>query len=184
MVPLERLSRFLSFLLRHRPGEYPLAFDRRGFVSWKELNDLVQARFPDATEEEIRTVVTGSGKQRFEMRDDRVRATYGHSFPIDLGVERVEPPPRLYPGVARDLAESILREGLKPRGRAYVHLSASLEEAVAVGQRRDPSPAVVVVDAGAAHAAGIEFYSSGPLYLAAEIPPQFLSVETHESRPK
>jgi putative RNA 2'-phosphotransferase len=184
MVPVERLSRFLSFLLRHRPGEYPLAFDRQGFVSWRELNERVQARFPDATEEEIRTVITGSDKQRFEMRDDRVRATYGHSFPVDFEVEAVEPPSRLYHGTARDLARTILREGLKPRGRAYVHLSASMEEAVAVGQRRDPSPAVVVVEAGAAHASGIRFYSSGPLYLAAEIPPRFLSVETHESPPK
>jgi putative RNA 2'-phosphotransferase len=184
MIPLERLSRFLSFLLRHRPADYPLAFDRQGFVSWRELSERVRARFPDATDEEIRAVITGSDKQRFEMRDDKVRATYGHSFPVDLEVETVEPPARLYHGMARELAETILREGLKPRGRAYVHLSASMEEAVAVGQRRDPSPAVVIVDAAAAHASGIRFHSSGPLFLAAEIPPRFLSVEIHESPPK
>ena len=182
MVPLERLSRFLSFLLRHRPAEYPLAIDRQGFVSWSELKECVQARFPDATEEEIRSVLTGSEKKRFEMREDRARATYGHSFPVDLGMERVEPPSHLYHGTARNLAETTLREGLKPSGRTYVHLSASVDEAVAVGQRRDPSPAVVVIDARAAHLAGIEFYSSGPLYLSSEIPPRFLSL--WESAPR
>jgi putative RNA 2'-phosphotransferase len=176
MVPLDRLSRFLSFLLRHRPRDYPLGFDRQGFVSWSDLKEQVQARFPDATEEEIREVIASSDKQRFEMHGDKVRATYGHSFPVDLGVESVEPPARLYHGTARDLAQMVLREGLKPRGRTYVHLSASLEEALAVGQRRDPSPAILVVDARAAHASGIRFYASGPLYLAAEIPPRFLSL--------
>ena len=176
MVPLDRLSRFLSFLLRHRPRDYPLSFDRQGFVSWSDLREQVESRFPDVTEEEIRDVIAGSDKQRFEMREDKVRATYGHSFPVDIGVESIDPPPRLYHGTARDLAQMVLREGLKPRGRTYVHLSASLEEALAVGRRRDPNPAVLVVDSLAAHSSGIRFYASGPLYLAGEIPPKFLSL--------
>jgi putative RNA 2'-phosphotransferase len=176
LVPLDRLSRFLSFLLRHRPRDYPLAFDRQGFVSWSDLKEQIEARFPDATDEEIRNAIAGSDKKRFEMREDRVRATYGHSFPVDIGAESIEPPARLYHGTSRDLAQTVLREGLKPRGRTYVHLSASLEEAVAVGQRRDASPAIIVVDALAAHSSGIRFYASGPLYLAGEIPPGFLSL--------
>ncbi len=176
MVPLESLSRFLSFLLRHRPRDYPLSFDRQGFVSWTELMGTVQARFPEVAEGEILGVITGSDKKRFEMREGKVRATYGHSFAVDLGVESIEPPAALYHGTARDLAQNILREGLKPSGRAYVHLSASMEEAVAIGKRRDPTPAVLVVDSRAAHLSGIHFYSSGPLYLTAEIPPRFLSL--------
>jgi putative RNA 2'-phosphotransferase len=176
MVPLDRLSRFLSFLLRHRPAEYPLAFDRQGFVGWDELLRRVQARFPDATEEDIREIVTATDKRRFELRGDKVRATYGHSFPVDLEGESVAPPEELYYGTARDLADSILREGLKPRGRAYVHLSASVDEAEAVGRRRDPAPAIIVVAARAAQEAGVAFYSSGPLFLSSEVPSRFLSV--------
>jgi len=95
---------------------------------------------------------------------------------VELGLEGVEPPAALYHGTARDLAETILREGLKPRGRQYVHLSASVEEAAAVGKRRDPAPTVLVVDSKAAHASGVLFYSSGPLFLAKEIPAKFLSL--------
>jgi putative RNA 2'-phosphotransferase len=105
-----------------------------------------------------------------------VRATYGHSFPVDLGLEAVEPPAELYHGTARDLAQSILRYGLKPRDRRYVHLSASLQEAQAVGRRHDPSPAIVVVDSKAAHAEGFHFYRAGPLFLVENVPPKFLSV--------
>ena len=176
MVPPERVSRFLSFLLRHRPADYPLQFDRQGFVSWDDLVAMVQDRFPEITVEEIRDIIEGSDKKRFELREEKVRATYGHSFPVDLGLESVEPPSPLYHGTPRDLAETILREGLKPRGRQYVHLSASVEEALAVGKRRDPSPTILLVDSRAARASGILFYSSGPLFLATEIPAKFLSL--------
>jgi putative RNA 2'-phosphotransferase len=177
LIPRERISRFLSYLLRHKPKEYPLAFDPQGFVRWSEVVDLVQERYCEATEQEIHAVVTESEKKRFEMVDDKVRATYGHSFPVDLGLEPAETPPELYFGTARDLAQSIIRGGLKPRDRQYVHLSASLEEAEAVGKRRDPTPAVIVIDARAAQEAEIAFYRSGPLFLVESVPPRFLSLK-------
>ncbi|MGH7829633.1 MAG: RNA 2'-phosphotransferase, partial [Candidatus Binatia bacterium] len=176
MIAPERVSRFLSFLLRHRPENYPLRFDSHGFVSWKECLGQVHERFPEVTEEQLLSLIEGSDKKRFELSEGKVRATYGHSFPVDLGLAQVEPPSSLYHGSARDLAETILREGLKPRGRQYVHLSPSLEEALAVGGRRDPFPAVLVVDSLAAHADGICFYLSGPLFLAKEVPAKFLSL--------
>jgi putative RNA 2'-phosphotransferase len=176
LFPPERISRFLTYLLRHRPKEYQVSFDPQGFVSWGEIVDTVRQRFPEANEDDIREVVQGSGKKRFELKDGKVRATYGHSFPVDLGSEAVEPPAELYFGTARDLAQSILRNGLKPRDRRYVHLSASLEEALAVGKRRDPFPAIIVIDARTAHAQGVRFFLSGPLYLVENIPPEYLSL--------
>lgn len=176
MVSPERVSRFLSFLLRHRPADYPLGFDQRGFVSWSDLLERVQDRFPEITEEEVRRIIEDSHKKRFELREGRVRATYGHSFPVDLGLESVEPPAQLYHGTARDLADTILRDGLKPRGRQFVHLSPSIEEAQAVGKRRDPFPRILLVNSRAAHANGILFYASGPLFLTKEVPARFLSL--------
>jgi putative RNA 2'-phosphotransferase len=138
--------------------------------------DTVLERFQEATEEQIRAIVTGSDKKRFELKEGKIRATYGHSFRVDLGLEPEEPPPELYYGTARDLAQSILRGGLKPRDRQYVHLSPLLDEAVAVGKRRDPVPAIVVVDARSAHAEGIRFFASGPLFLVENVPAKFLSL--------
>jgi putative RNA 2'-phosphotransferase len=176
VFPSERVSRFLSYLLRHRPKDYPLQFDPHGFVPWEAVVDTVLKRFQEATEEEIRALVTGSDKKRFELKGGNVRATYGHSFPVDLGLEPVAPPPELYYGTARDLAHSILRNGLRPRDRQYVHLSPLLEEAIAVGKRWDPVPAIVVVDARAAYADGVRFFESGPLFLVENVPPKFLSL--------
>lgn len=176
-LPPERISRFLTYLLRHRPKEYPLVFDERGFVDWRDVVQLVQERYYDVTEEQIRAVVTDSDKKRFELRDDKVRATYGHSFAVDLKPEIVEPPAKLYYGTARDLAQSMLRNGLKPRDRQYVHLSVSAEEAESVARRHDPAPAVIVVDAAEASRQGSCFYRSGPLFLIESVPAKFLSLK-------
>jgi putative RNA 2'-phosphotransferase len=175
--PAERISRFLTYLLRHQPKEYPLVFNKRGFVDWDDIVELVQERFYDVTEEQIEAVVSGSEKKRFEFEDGKVRATYGHSFPVDLGEEAAEPPERLYYGAARDLAQSMLKNGLKPRDRQYTHLSVTAEEAEAVAHRHDPAPAIIVVDVRAAQGEGIRFYESGPLYLAGIIPAKFLSLK-------
>jgi putative RNA 2'-phosphotransferase len=164
----------LSFLLRHRPKEYRLVFDSEGFTDWNGIVEIVQERYYEVTENEIRAVVAGAAKKRFELRDDKVRATYGHSFPVDLG-PAVEPPALLYFGAARDLAQSMLRDGLKPRDRQYVHLSVSAEEAESVAQRHDPAPGIIIVDALAAHQDGIRFYRSGPLFLVEAVPAKYLS---------
>ena len=176
MLAPERLSRFLSYLLRHKPKEYPLAIDREGFAPWGEVVDMVQERFYDVTEEQIRAVVSGAEKKRFELCGDKVRATYGHSFPVDLGGAAAIPPAELYFGAARDLAQSMLRSGLKPRDRQYVHLSVTAEEAESVARRHDPSPAIIIIDAQAAHSEGIQFYRSGPLFLVEMVPAKFLSL--------
>src|SRR5207249_463766 len=133
MFPPERISRFLCYLLRHCPKEYPLTLDREGYAAWEDVVEVVQNRFVEVSEADVQSVVTGFDKKRFELKDGKVRATYGHSFPVDLGLESAEPPPELYFGTARDLAQSILRNGLKPRDRRYVHLSPSLQDALAVG---------------------------------------------------
>jgi putative RNA 2'-phosphotransferase len=172
----ERLSRFLTFLLRHKPKDYPMTIDREGFAPWQEVVDLVQERFYDATEEQIRALIAGAEKKRFEIRGDKVRATYGHSFPVDLGTADAAPPAELFYGTSRDLAQSMLRSGLKPRDRQYVHLSVSAAEAESVARRHDPSPAILVIDAQAAHAEGIRFFESGPLFLVEQVPAKFLSL--------
>jgi len=151
-------------------------FDKRGFVDWQDIVEMLQERYYDVTEAQILAVVNESEKKRFELLDNKVRATYGHSFPVDLQDEAVEPPSHLYYGVARDLAQSMLRSGLKPRDRQYVHLSVSADEAESVAKRYDPSPVIIVVDAQAAHDEGISFYQSGPLFLAQNVPAKFLSL--------
>ena len=83
--PAERISRFLTYLLRHQPKEYPLVFNKRGFVDWRRHRRASAGAFLRRHRRANRSGGVGLGKKRFEFEDGKVRATYGHSFPVDLG---------------------------------------------------------------------------------------------------
>jgi len=138
------LSRAISHALRHDPGAYGVHLDGEGWVDVDELLAAIGRRkksLAGATEQQLRDILATSEKTRFEIRDGRVRARYGHSIaekiehaPID------DPPPLLFHGTARRNEASILEKGLLPSGRQYVHLSGDRALAEKVGRRHgDPS---------------------------------------------
>jgi len=61
--------------------------------------------------------------------------------------------------------------------RQFVHLSPDKKTAREVGGRRDQDAAILLIDAHAAHEAGILFYPRGKgIWLSDPIPPQYLSL--------
>ena len=70
-------------------------------------------------------MIASADKRRHEVVGDRIRALYGHSLPGKLRRETAKPPAMLFHGTSPEAAEKILREGLKPMRRQYVHLSVS-----------------------------------------------------------
>jgi len=173
----ERFSRWMSYVLRHNPSRYGLEPDRHGFVDLDEFLSIAKRRYPDLTPERLQQLIAEGPRSRFELSGSRLRARYGHSIPVEPSGEPVEPPERLYHGTEPAQMERILAEGLHPVGRRMVHLSRTSEEAKVVAGRRTDRPAVVRIDAQTAHQAGIAFYREDTLYLAASIPPQYLTAE-------
>jgi putative RNA 2'-phosphotransferase len=174
MINRTKLSKLLAYLLRHNPMGMEMSPD--GFVRIEELLQRVMERYPEVTEAELRSVIETDPKGRYELRGDRVRARYGHSLPVS-----VELPPaqveRLYHGTTPQAAQKILSEGLKPKGRQKVHLSASVGGAVEVGKRRCKKPAVLEVDVEAAMKAGVRILQAGEkVYVADEIPARFIKL--------
>ena len=89
------------------------------------------------------------------------------------------PPAILYHGTAPAIVPTILRDGLKPMSRQYVHLSADMDTAYKVGKRRTPTPAILKVKAQHAHDAGISFYAShDEVWLADAIPGRHIALLT------
>lgn len=168
-----KLSRRMSYLLRHNPAAGNLRLDERGCV---DLGELAEAL--GVPEEAVREVVARDPKGRFVIERNAIRATYGHSIDVEAPGEAVQPPAVLYHGTPRRAVEAILREGLRPMGRQMVHLSVTRQEARVVGRRRDTEPAILRIDARAAHDAGIEFRRSGSVYLAPRVPPEFIAVDS------
>lgn len=175
-----KLSKFLALLLRHQPERFGLELDEAGWASLPRvvevLDDLPHLRWADRSDVmRLAREGTGDGKKRFEVEEDRIRARYGHSLERRVAYEPVRPPERLYHGTSPEALETIRREGLKPMGRQYVHLSPDRETALRVGSRHAPHPVVITVRAAAAHEAGVAFYHPGEgVYLAEPIPPAYL----------
>lgn len=164
-----KLSKFMTYLLRHNRGDYQLAMDGNGFVEIADLLEVLRTRWPYLDEEHIREIVERSEKQRFMIVGERIRANYGHSVEVNVELPVVQPPDVLFHGTTRKAARSIMEEGLKPMGRQCVHLSSTYAEAVSVGRRRQRNPVMLEIDAARAWKDGIEFRRSGTIYLVREL---------------
>ena len=93
----KKLSKKISYALRHSPESFGLVMDAKGFVDidalLRGLNEL-QAFERDITRHDIEYIMKIMEKKRFEIVGDRIRAFYGHS--IDSVVEHVEKiPPKI-----------------------------------------------------------------------------------------
>lgn len=95
MADQVRISKTLSYWLRHRPDEANLTLTTQGWAD----TDAVLAAFENAglpvDIETLLQLVEQSDKQRFELTADlsQVRARQGHSVSIALDLPPVTPPP-------------------------------------------------------------------------------------------
>ncbi|BCB90238.1 RNA 2'-phosphotransferase [Phytohabitans suffuscus] len=174
---LVRLSRRLSYILRHDPGSVGLALDPQG---WVAVDELLAALGSAVSRADLDAVVAGNDKRRYAIRvgpgdRDEIRASQGHSVPVDLGLAAVAPPPVLFHGTSAAALASIRARGLERGGRHHVHLSPDVTTARAVGRRRRGPVAVLTVDAAAMAAAGHRFYrSANGVWLTDHVPPEYL----------
>ncbi|MBT3289304.1 MAG: RNA 2'-phosphotransferase [Victivallales bacterium] len=175
---LIKTSKFLSLVLRHKPGTIGLVLDEQGWASVEELITAAGKHGRELSRELIREVVATSDKQRFALSEDgsRIRANQGHSVKVDLGLEPVTPPEVLFHGTATRFLPSIQAHGLKPSGRHHVHLSGDVETAVKVGSRHG-KPIVLRVAAARMHAEGAPFYvSENGVWLTDHVQPAFFAI--------
>ncbi len=154
-----KLSKFLSFVLRHRPDVIGLSLDECG---WADINELINNARKAGVKLSltlISQIVTNSEKQRFTISLDgsRIRANQGYSIPVDLGLLPLEPPELLYHGTARRNINAIFHQGILKGNRLYVHLSPDKETALSVGKRHG-EPVVLVVHSGRMWCDGIQFF--------------------------
>lgn len=174
---ITRISKTLSYHLRHRPDELGLTLESGGWVAVDELLAALARKGKAISRAQLDAVVARNTKQRFACDEacTRIRANQGHSVAVDLELEPATPPDVLYHGTSERAAASIEREGLKKIRRHHVHLSADVATARNVGARHG-KPLVFGVDAAAMHAAGHQFYrSANGVWLVDTVPPAFLA---------
>jgi putative RNA 2'-phosphotransferase len=169
-------SRFLSFVLRHEPQSIGIELDGGGWVAVDDLVAACCARGRALTREALEEIVAASPKRRFAFSEDgtRIRASQGHSVPVELGYPPVVPPAWLYHGTTAAKVAAIRRAGLRRMSRHDVHLSVDRETARAVGARRG-RPVILRIAAGRMHADGHLFHrSDNGVWLTAAVPPVYI----------
>jgi putative RNA 2'-phosphotransferase len=172
-----KLSKYLSYHLRHAPQELGLILEPGGWVSIDALlTAMAQDRHP-TTRAELAAIVVSSDKQRFAIdpTGQKVRANQGHSTAVDLQLTPLNPPATLYHGTPATALSTILAQGLQKMARHHVHLTADRQMASKVGARSG-KPVILQVDAAAMAAAGLVFYcSDNGVWLTDAVPPQYLT---------
>jgi putative RNA 2'-phosphotransferase len=175
-----RLSKFMSFVLRHDPASAGLTLDARGCCP---IDDLARA-----AARQLRVAVTRADvdalcapsddpeqKTRFELEGDFVRAGHGHSVPI-TGYRPCVPDRPLFHATTRAALDAIRETGLRAMSRQKVHLSYDRAITLEAARRRSRDVEVVEVDVAAARAAGVGFYESADprIVLSDDVPARCL----------
>ena len=113
----------------------------------------------------------------YDEYKQRIRACQGHSIPgVQVEMEQPEPPEYLFHGTATRFLDTIMREGLRPMSRQWVHLSKDYETAVNVGSRHG-APIVLRVNAQQLVADGYQLYRSlNGVWQIKEVPAQYLEI--------
>lgn len=180
---LRRKSRALSWLLRHGAGAAGLAMDAAGWAPIDAvLKELGMAR------EALDAAVRDNDKARLELRDERIRASQGHSragMPVTLEaleaswtVERRDDP--AWHGTGLAALAAIAREGLLPGERTHVHLAEATDSAVG---KRAGVDVLLRVDPARLRAEGLGLFRSPKgVLLARRVPPGCITGLRAETR--
>ena len=170
----ERLTRSLAYMLRHQPDEFDLEVDRYG---WAELGEVVRAlteRVGSPIEEDdVHEALAAADRPRYELKDGKIRALYGHSIEVDPG-DSDEPPDELFAVVRGRDVPNVERDGLKSVRRTFIHLSLTKDEAREAGRRLARRYAVVTVMAADAWEDGVDFYDRTSIFLSEDVPTDYI----------
>ncbi len=175
-MSLNETSKFIALILRHKPEAIGISLDEHGWASVPELIAGISRTQPfDMTM--LEQIVREDNKQRYSFNEDKtlIRANQGHSIPVDVELPEIQPPEELYHGTGMKYVASIDAQGLIPKSRLYVHLSADMETAIKVGQRHG-KPVIYIVHSGKMYRDGYRFYRSvNGVWLTKQVLTQYLT---------
>lgn len=178
---LERLSKFISMILRHKPEVIGITLDKHG---WADVDELIKGinetgEEVEFSEDTLETIVKTDKKQRYSFSQDKtlIRANQEHSIPVDVELEKKEPPKVLYHGTGVKSVKAIQEQGLLPMERLYVHLSIDVKTATNVGKHHG-TPVIFQVNTEQMQKDGYDFFQFvNGVWLTKEVPAKYLELK-------
>jgi putative RNA 2'-phosphotransferase len=183
-----KISKHLSYVLRHNPESIGITLDKNGWADVELLIKKSQEKI-EFTIDELKEVVKTSDKQRFKFNEDgsKIMANQGHSIQVDLQLQQITPPFKLYHGTAQRFLPFIMKEGLKKMNRHHVHMYSeeNLGKAKDTGARhqKDAGAVILVIEAKQMHNEGYKFYKTdNDVYLTDTVPSKYIKIYENEKR--
>ena len=168
-MDLQKISKFISLILRHRPEVIGIALDEHGWADVDELIAGITEKHPGFSKEILEEIVRTDNKQRYSFNEDKTLI-----INVDVELEEKKPPECLYHGTGEKYISSIMGQGLVSKSRLYVHLSPDIKTAKNVGHRHGKE-VVLQVDTGRMFRDGYKFYlSANGVWLTKEVPVNYL----------
>ena len=171
----QEVSKFIALVLRHNPEAIGITLDEHGWAKVDELLAGIGKKYPLSLEQ-LEEIVAEDNKQRYSFNEDHtlIRANQGHSVRVDVELPKTIPPDVLYHGTGEKYVSSIIKDGLIPKSRLYIHLSADIQTAETVGKRHG-KPVVFVIDAKKMNEDGYDFFRSvNGVWLTKTVPVRYL----------
>ena len=110
-----------------------------------------------------------------------IRANHGHSVPVDAELKEIIPDEILFHRTKPEFLESILKDGLIPQKRLYVHLAVKKKYLTSYEFFGDKNYIILKIDSGRMIKDGYIFYASGDSVICIKIvPAKYISVEPNE----
>ena len=140
---MNKLGIELSYLLRHHKP-YQAIISKEGYIATSQIlldMNIVKNVLDD--------IVKNDPENRFEYSTDKeyIRSRNGHSLDVNITYPKAEIPTdglTVYHGTIERFYGDILRDGLKPQDRQYVHLTSNYDKAVRNAHRRKKAVPIVI----------------------------------------
>ena len=175
---LSRIGRTMAGALRHFPEKFDLKMDEQGFVYMRDFISAIKRynpRYHWLRPHHIVALIETDPKGRYQVSNDLIRATYGHTLELDLRLPTDNIPECLYYPTTPEEADIILETRLKPSDRKLVHLSKTYADALNAGRVRTESPVILEIDTVALIDSGEEVQRAArTVYLVRSVPAEFL----------
>ncbi len=171
-IKLLKLSKGLSYILRHGAVKHNLSMSADGYILWNDINSL--SSFKEYTLDDVLNVVKTNDKQRFSMKEENgnwyIRANQGHSHLVSQNINQNEllkklnnPLDMIVHGTTLEAYDKIKETGLSRMGRSHIHFAISddfVEGNMQQSGIRSNCKVLIYLDMQKAMDDGIEFYIS------------------------
>jgi putative RNA 2'-phosphotransferase len=166
----------MVYMLGYRPDEFGLVPDPDGYIPYKDLLQAIheEPEWGYVRQGHFNEILMGDDRAQFQWDDKRIKVLK-REWQMDLENPFEGLPTILFVAVRRRAHPHVLEKGLRSSTDKFLTLSPEKEMAIRIGTRRDQSPVLLEVMALQAENKGVPFHAFGQLFLAKEVPADYIT---------